>query len=195
MERTVPQPPPTSARYTWREFVALPDHDRRELIDGQLLEIDVPTELHEWVVATLVRLLGAWAMTRRTGIVLASGYKVRIRDDRGFMPDAQFFRRGRLVPSEGLDAGAPDLAVEVISRTSGRYDRSDKLQGYAEIGVPEYWIVDPEQQTFERFLLDAQGTYRMADALVGDATFAPASFPGFAIELGDLWRLPEWFYR
>lgn len=128
MERTVSQPPTTTARYTWREFVALPDDDRRELIDGQLLEIDVPTRLHEWIVATLVRLLGTWAMARQAGIVLASGYKVRIRHDRGFMPDVQFFKRGgRVVPNEGLDTGAPDLAVEVISRKSGRYDRIEKL--------------------------------------------------------------------
>jgi Uma2 family endonuclease len=135
-------------------------------------------------------------MARQAGIVLASGYKVRIREDRGFMPDVQLFRRGgRPVPSAGLDAGAPDLEVEVISPSSGRYDRIEKLQGYAEIGVPEYWIVDPERQTLERLLLDAPGTYRIADALAGDATFAPASLPGLVIELRELWTLPEWFDR
>ena len=196
MQRSAPQQPTTSARYTWHDFVALPDDDRRELIDGELLEIDVPTGLHEWIVATLVRHLGAWAMARRAGIVFASGYKVRIRDDRGFMPDVQYFRRGgRRVPDAGLDAGAPDLAVEVISPTSGRYDRIEKLRGYAAIGVPEYWIIDPERHTLERLVLDPPGTYRIADSMAGAVTFAPASFPDLAIELGELWQLPEWFDR
>lgn len=196
MERIVPQPPTIGTRYSWSDFVALEDDDRRELLDGQLVEMDVPTKLHEWIVATLVHHLRSWAMARQTGIVLASGYKVRIRDDRGFMPDVQFFRRGGYpLPSAGLDAGAPDLAVEVISPTSGRYDRIEKLRGYAGIGVPEYWIVDPERQTLERLLLDAPGSYRIADALAGDVTFEPASLPGLAIELGELWNLPEWFDR
>ena len=49
-----PTAPTTSVRYTWRDFIALEDEDRRELIDGQLVEMEVPTRLHEWIVATLV---------------------------------------------------------------------------------------------------------------------------------------------
>lgn len=158
-------------------------------------ERDAPyVELHEWIVATLVHRLRDWAMARRAGIVLASGYKVKIRADRGFMPDVQYFQRGgRAIPQQGLDAGAPDLAVEVISRASVRWDRVEKLHGYAVIGVPEYWIVDPERQTFERFLLDSPGTYRREDALAGDATLEPATFPGLVLDLAELWRPPDWF--
>lgn len=194
MGRTFSDMPATNDGHTWREFIALADDDRRELIDGRFLEIDVPTKLHEWIVATLVHHLHGWAMSRRAGIVLASGYKVRIRDDRAFIPDVQFFRRGgRVVPDEGLGAGAPDLAVEVISRTSARHDRVEKRHGYAEIGVPEYWIVDPEQQTVERFVLGDDGAYQMVAASSGDVTFEPSSFPGLVIDLAALWRLPEWF--
>jgi Uma2 family endonuclease len=195
MERTA-QPPTTTARYTWSDFIALDDDDRRELLDGELVEMDVPPALHEWIVATLVHYLRSWAMARQAGIVLASGYKVKIRNDRGFMPDVQYFRRGgRPVPNQGLDAGAPDLAIEVISPGSGRYDRVEKLRGYADIGVPEYWIVDAERQTLERLVLDSPGSYRSTDTLAGDVTFAPASFPDLVIDLRELWRLPEWFER
>lgn len=192
MERS--EPPTTTARYTWSDFIALEDDDRRELLDGELVEMDVPTALHEWIVATLVHCLRSWAMARRAGIVLASGYKVKIRNDRGFMPDVQYFQRGgRPVPNQGLDTGAPDLAIEVISPGSGRYDRNQKLRGYAEIGVPEYWIIDPERQTLDRFVLESTGVYRTAEALAGDVPFAPESFPDLVLDLGELWRLPEWF--
>jgi len=190
--------PPATAEhhYTWEDFIGLPDDDRRELLDGRLVEMDVPNEAHEWVVAMLVHRLQGWAMSNQVGIVFASGYKVRIRRDRGFMPDVQLFRAGgRPLQHAGLESGAPDLAVEVISPSSGRYDRVHKLQGYAAIGVPEYWIVDPERQTLERLELDESGAYRIADALEGDATLEPASMPGFTLPLGELWRLPEWFTR
>ena len=79
------------------------------------------------------------------------------------------------------------------SSGSGRYDRIEKLHGYADIGVPEYWIVDPERQTLERLVLHSPGSYRSTDTLAGDVTFAPASFPHLVIDLRELWRLPEWF--
>jgi Uma2 family endonuclease len=190
--------PPATAehRYTWEDFIALPEDDPRELLDGRLVEMDVPNEGHEWVVAMLVHWLQGWAIANRAGIVFASGYKVRIRRDRGFMADVQLFRTGgRPLQYAGLESGAPDLAVEVISPSSGRYDRVHKLQGYAAIGVAEYWIVDPERQTLERLVLDDSGIYRIADALDGDATLEPASMPGLVMPLGELWRLPEWFTR
>ena len=192
---SITMPPATAEHhYTWEDFIALPDDDRRELLDGQLVEMDVPNEAHEWVVAMLAHRLQGWAMANQIGIVFASGYKVRIRRDRGFMPDVQLFRAGgRPLQHAGLESGAPDLAVEVISPTSGRYDRVYKLQGYAAIGVPEYWIVDAERETLERLVLDANGTYRIADALAGDDVLRPASMPGLEIPLAELWRFPEWF--
>jgi Uma2 family endonuclease len=193
----MPDTPPSAAtgiRYTWHDFVALHDDDPRELLDGQLLEMDVPTRLHEWVVATLVHRLTTWALARQAGIVLASGYKVRIREDRGFMPDVQHFARGgRKLPDPGLDAGAPDLAMEVVSATTARYDRRQRLEGYAEIGVPEYWIVDPDRRTLERLRLASPGRYGAAETFSGTVEFAPDSFPGLTIALGELWQLPAWF--
>ena len=100
--------PPATAeqQYTWEDFIALPDDDRRELLDGRLVEMDVPNEWHEWIVSCLVRWLGNWATANKVGIVFASGYKVRIRRDRGFMPDVQLFRTGRPpLQSAGLTSG------------------------------------------------------------------------------------------
>ncbi len=181
---------PRPVGYSWEDFVALDEDDPRELVDGALMEIDVPTVLHEWIVGMLVHRLLEWVLPRKAGVVVPSGYRVRIRRNRGVMPDVQFFRAGRALPAAGLDSGAPDLAVEVVSPTSGRYDRVEKLHWYASIGLPEYWIVDAERHTLERLVLDDQGTYRMVDALAEDAVFRPESFPGLAIELAELWKVP-----
>lgn len=94
---------------TWKEFLALPDDDRRELIEGRLVEIDVPTQLHEHIVAMLIYSLMAWRKAGGGGRVLAWGYKVRIRDDQAFMPDVQYFKSGGVVPEQGLTEGGPDL--------------------------------------------------------------------------------------
>ena len=182
--------PPAEALHCWEDFIALDEDDLRELVDGRLVEIEVPTLLHEWVVMELAGRLREWARARQAGIVVASGYKVRIRHDRGVMPDVQFFRRGRSMPDLGLDTGAPDLAVEVVSPSSARFDRATKRAWYASIGTPEYWIVDPERRALERLVLDATGDYRVAQVARDDGTFAPDAFPGLAIPLSELWSLP-----
>jgi Uma2 family endonuclease len=182
-----------AAPYTWDDFVALDEDDLRELIDGELVEIEVPTKLHEYIVWMLSIHLGNWALPRKAGIGVVSGFKVRITERRGVMPDLQFFRstnpasRGDAV---GLASGHPDLAVEVLSESSRRYDRMTKLAWYASIGVPEYWIVDPAARTLDRLVL--QGSkYLVADVLADDATFRPDTFEGMEIPLGTLWHLPR----
>lgn len=180
---------------TWEAFIALPEDDTRELIDGVLVEVEVATSLHEWLVSELMFALMLWAR-EHGGVVLGSGYKVRINRSRtagrAFMPDVQVYRDreviGRPEFEQGLSEGAPDLVVEVISPSSGRHDRVTKFNGYASIGCPEYWLVDPESRLFEQFVLDGEH-YRLAARLSDDAVFSPETFAGLSIPLGPMWSL------
>jgi Uma2 family endonuclease len=180
--------------YSWQDFIDLDDDDRRELIDGELIEVEVPKRIHEHIVAQVIVFLGLWARERDSGRVLGSGYKVRITDKRGVMPDVQFYRkenRADLEQYDGLAKGRPDLVVEIASPSSRRYDRVKKLRWYAEIGVPEYWVIDPEERTVERLVLEgtegSSGQYKIADALSEDEVFRPASFEGLEVPLRELW--------
>ena len=178
--------------FTWDDFVALEEDDLRELIDGELVEVEVPTKLHEYIVWVMSHYLAAWALPRKARFGVVSGFKVRISERRGVMPDLQFFRstnpaaKGDAV---GLISGHPDLCVEIISESSRRYDRMTKLAWYASIGVPEYWLVDPSARTLERLVLQSD-KYLVADVVGEDATFRPESFEGLEIPLRTLWELP-----
>src|SRR3989442_540683 len=125
MNRHLPASPRAAEAWTWEDFVLLPDDDRRELIDGELVDVEVPTKEHEHVVSLLIFFLVGWARPRHAGIILASGYKVRVSQHRGVMPDVQFYRADNpnQPGDQGLEAGRPDLAVEVMSPGSGRHDR------------------------------------------------------------------------
>lgn len=174
---------------TWSDFVALPLDDRRELVDGQFIEFDMPTKLHENIVTLLAMWLSAWAL-RNKHRVLTSGYKVRVSDKRGAMPDLQMFTlaQWRKAPNEALDRGRPELVVEVLSATSRAHDRVRKLGWYGDIRVPEYWIVDGEAQTIERLVL-RRGNYVLAQVASGNEVFRPAAFKGLKISLRELWDI------
>jgi Uma2 family endonuclease len=180
----------TSASYTWDDFIALEEDDLRELIDGELVEVEVPNWQHEGIVAMLCFFLTGWARAGHGGRAIASGYKVRISERRGVMPDVQFYARGNDAASgqeNGLVTGCPDLVVEVVSPSGQRYDRVKKLRYYAERGVPEYWLVDGKARTVERLVL-RDGGYLIAESCSDEETFRPASFDGLEIPLAELWE-------
>lgn len=87
---------------------------------------------------------------------------------------------------QGLVSGRPDLVVEVVSPSSRSHDRVKKLRWYTQLGVPEYWIVDPQARTLECLVL-RDGVYSIAASHADDETFAPESFDGLAFPLARLW--------
>jgi Uma2 family endonuclease len=180
------------ASYTWDDFIALEEDDLRELIDGELVEVEVPTQSHEKIVMRLGYWLTAWSEAGNGGHAVASGYKVRVSERRGLMPDAQFYRRGNEPPADqeqGLARGRADLVVEIVSPSSRRYDRVKKLNWYAQLGIPEYWIIDAEAKTLERLVLrSSDGVFVIATSLEGEDVFRPESFDGLAIPLAKLWE-------
>ncbi len=89
--------------------------------------------------------------------------------------------------SSGLEKGHPELAIEVISPTSKAHDRLRKLDWYASIGVPEYWIVDGEAKSIQCFRLEKK-RYVAAEHAAGDETFRPKAFKGLKIPLAKLFK-------
>lgn len=176
--------------HTWEEFVSLDEDDLRELIDGELVEVEVPKRAHEHAVIKLGRYLDEWADDHDGTRVYASGYKVRIGPRHGVMPDLQLFlpsNKARPEDEDGLITGRPDLVVEVISPSSIRYDRVIKLAYYQKIRVPEYWLVDPEARTIERLVLK-KGEYTIVQTASNEQKFRPKSLDDLEIPLAKLWR-------
>ncbi|MEM1121798.1 MAG: Uma2 family endonuclease, partial [Bacteroidota bacterium] len=73
-----------------------------------------------------------------------------------YLPDIAFF------PKEKSDKfspntwkyPAPDLAIEILSKGTAKTDRGIKKQDYAKHGTKEYWLIDPDKQTVEQFMLN-----------------------------------------
>ena len=81
--------------------------------------------------------------------------------------------------------GVPDLLVEILSPTTSLRDRREKLALYERVGVPEYWIVNPERNTVQVFRLSGE---RYAEALelgLGDRLETPL-LPGLSIPLSEV---------
>jgi Uma2 family endonuclease len=72
--------------YTWDDFIALGEDDLRELIDGELLEVEVPNDAHELLVPLLIFYLVGWAETHGGGATFASATRFESRTSAASCP-------------------------------------------------------------------------------------------------------------
>jgi Uma2 family endonuclease len=178
---------PLSAPLSIAAWADLPEDTPGELVQGALVEEEMPDFLHEAIVAWLVATLRAWAIPRG-GIVGGSEAKFALGPGLGRKPDLSAFLPPNLPPRRGVVSAPPYLMVEVISRSArdARRDRVEKPAEYETFGVRHLWLVDPEAQTVEGFVLGDGGRY-VRSFSASEGRVAPAGFEGLVIELDALW--------
>ena len=173
---------------TLEEWAALDEEVEGELVDGILEEEEMPSFLHEIVVAWLIRTLHTWARRRR-GLVASSETKIAVGPRRGRKPDVSVYLPGRVPPlSDALVRVPPHVAVEVASPRPRdvRRDRVEKLGDYARAGIRYYWIVDPQLRSLEIFELGRDGRYTVALTASRGRVRAPGC-RGLSVDLDALW--------
>ena len=83
--------------------------------------------------------------------------------------------------------GPPDIVIEVCSNASSAVDRGDKFVVYEEIGVREYWLVDPLRQLANMYYLSPDGCF---DEFRPDTAGRLRSrvLTGLVLDVDLLWR-------
>ena len=134
--------------YTIEDIYALPDGERAELIDGQIYMMTPPRRIHQRIVMELSSTIREY-IRQHKGIcqVYPAPFAVFImKDDKNYVePDISVICDLDKLSDRGCE-GAPDWVVEIVSPSSRRMDYSTKTSLYANSGVREYWIVDPEKR-------------------------------------------------
>lgn len=179
-------------RLTYEQFRQLPDDGKRyELIRGEVHEIPSPSTRHQFVLQNLSISLGSHVLENRLGEVACAPLDVRLTPDSALQPDLIFVSNVRAeIIQQNFIAGAPDLVAEILSPSTAAYDRATKLPMYAEAGVPEAWVVDPEAKSVE--VLKLQGNKYLVDStLAGSQSLVSSQFPGWKISLSELFRFPQ----
>jgi Uma2 family endonuclease len=138
----------SSAHWTYEDYARLPDDGNRyEVIDGEVLVTPAPTTFHQHVLFTLAIALRQYAERHGLGVVLP-GVDVLFVSGQFLRPDIVFVpepvRDG--IKLRGIEK-APGLVVEILSPGSASIDRVKKPRRYGDFGVPEYWVVDPDERT------------------------------------------------
>lgn len=130
---------------------ALPDDGNRyECIAGELLVTPAPRPRHQAVCTEVYEALRA--VRSVPGLrMLWSPADLALRDDALVQPDLFVFRSQPGAMPEWSGISTLELAIEVLSPSTARYDRIVKRRFYQDVGVPEYWIVDADARLVERW--------------------------------------------
>lgn len=179
---------PQQVVLTYREYEALPADGRRyEIHEGELSVTPAPSPQHQIIIGNLFIALSLHVKSKRIGSILLAPLDVILSQTTIVQPDLVYLDPSRLglISRRGVE-GAPTLVVEILSPTTTLTDRSTKPQLYARHGVPYFWLVDPEGQSVEIFVLGTQG-YSLALRASGSESVNPPPFPDLALIPASLW--------
>ncbi len=183
-------------RATYEDVRAAPRNMVAEVIDGVLHLHPRPAKPHAAAATALGEELGPPFKRGRGGPggwLLLDEPELHLGDDI-LVPDLAGWRREHM-PSIVADLPyfelAPDWACEVLSPSTERHDRREKLLIYRRAQVSHVWLVNPVQRTLEVLGLNGDH-YAILDVFRDDQRVRARPFDAIELELGLLWADVEW---
>ncbi len=175
--------------YTYADYLTWGFQEMVELIKGKLYILSpAPAERHQRLVTNLTIEIGS-AFRGKPCSVYVAPFDVRLvksgASDTDVLtvvqPDICIICDPEKIDEKGC-AGAPDWVVEILSPASSKKDLNEKYNLYEENGIKEYWVVFPDSNIINQYVLvnavyECTGTYGRGDIA------RSATFPAVAIDL------------
>lgn len=188
--------------YTYADYLTWQFTDRVELIMGKIFKMSpAPSSRHQHAVSVIHGTIFQF-LKGKPCKVFPAPFDVSLPDGSGVsqtvvQPDITVICDPARITEKGCN-GAPDMVVEVISKSSVKKDLHEKYGIYEKAGVKEYWIVQPEDRTLIIFTLTEAGHYQPSKPLTKGDMATSQVLPGLKLHLDeifiDLVEDPEEFY-
>lgn len=134
--------------YTLEDYYALPDDCRVELIDGVIYDMASPKSVHQLIGGKIYNTFLNF-IDKKSGNCIPFYAPMDVQldcDDKTILQPDVLIVCDREKIRNKVVYGAPDLVVEVLSRSTRRKDLTIKLAKYSNADVREYWIIDPDKK-------------------------------------------------
>ena len=177
-------------RMTADEYLAMDfEEQRTELVEGELIVMDMPLPLHQYVLQELTYALEVWARAAAGRGRVTLPLDVKIDERNVYGPDLLWYAEGRApVIHAGRPSPLPDIAVEVRSPATWRYDVGAKKAAYERVGLKELWLVDTAASivlVYRRASAKSESFDVSLELAAGDSLTSPL-LPAFALAIGEL---------
>ena len=174
-------------RLTVDEFFALPGEQRHtQLIDGEIV-VNTPSRRHQDLILWLAYELEAFSRAHRDLGRPGLEQDLPVGEHNVYLPDLWWATPERR-PGPLRFEGLPDLAIEVRSPSTWRFDVGTKKDGYEAAGLPEFWLADTE---VDRVIVHRRSS---PESRRFDLTFAVGAgdqlttplIPGLALDVAEM---------
>ncbi|GMT50188.1 MAG: restriction endonuclease [bacterium] len=134
-----------------------------QLVEGVLHMAPSPFTLHQRISSRLNDLITGFLKIHPLGELFYAPLDVELNDLNIFQPDLFFVSNNHLeIITEKRVVGAPDLIIEILSKSTKKLDLTTKYTVYEQSGVLEYWIVDPDEKRFSFYQSKDHKYYEVA---------------------------------
>lgn len=172
--------------WTEQQYLKLTDQTSHliEFTDGAIEVLPMPTDKHQAISQFLF--LALLALIQRAGDkVHYAPLRVQIREGKFREPDLLLVRDADDPRRQNRFWLGTDLVAEIVSPDDPERDTEVKRRDYAEAGIPEYWIVNPDGETITVLTLAdtayvEHGVYRRGD------TASSVLLEGFNVKVADV---------
>ena len=149
----------TARKYTLKDYYALPEDKRVELIDGTFYDMSSPSTIHQHLAGLAYHQIIGWIHEKKGSCIpFISPMDVQLdMDDKTMVePDVMIVCDPSKIKRRCI-YGAPDFLMEVVSPWSKKRDYVIKQAKYALAGVREYWIIDPDKRILIQYDFEGEG--------------------------------------
>lgn len=176
---------------TYEDVINAPEHFVAEVVGGELHLQPRPALCHSAAASALADELGPPFKRGRGG---PGGWILLYEPELHFggdivVPDMAGWRRTRLdaVTDSPFLTLAPDWLAEVLSPSTEKFDRTEKLAVHAREGVPWVWLVNPHQRMLEILNLGSDGRWVLRGTYHDNVLIRAEPFDAIEFDLGALW--------
>lgn len=173
--------------YTDEDYRQLPEGAPIQLVNGKLLIMSSPTDLHQLVSGNLFALLHAFNKINKLGKVRFAPLDVYLDTSNAFQPDLLFVSNKRKAIIQDFIQGAPDFVVEILSPGTKKIDQNEKLTVYGRNDVLEYWIIDPKKQDLFIYL-NKNGKMKLHKKISKKGKVKATTIKGFSFQLTEIFE-------
>ena len=177
---------PLQGLWTEQQYLRLTEQTNHliEFTDGSIEVLPMPTSRHQTILLLLYERFKT-AVQPTGGKVLVAPLRLRLRPGKFREPDILLLRStGDPRYQDAFWLGA-DLVVEVVSPDRPERDTEEKVRDYAEAGIPEYWIVNPLDETVTVLTLEEQA-YALHGIFHRGQRAISKLLDGFGIEVDEI---------